>query len=78
MYNEATSTYVMYLHIDDSNYAEAEVGVAASNTVCGDYTYLDSFWPLGFESRDIGLFKDDDGSAYLLTEDVSDDFGPTY
>lgn len=71
IYNKATSTYVMYLHIDDSNYAEAAVGVATSDTVCGEYTYLGSSRPLGFESRDIGLFKDDDGSAYLLTEDVS-------
>ena len=70
IYNEATSTYVMYLHIDDSSYGEAAVGVATSNTVCGEYTYLGSARPLGFESRDIGLFKDDDGSAYLLTEDV--------
>ena len=71
LYNEATSTYVMYLHIDDSNYGEAKVGVATSDTVCGDYAYLGSYRPLGFESRDIGLFKDDDGTAYLLTEDVS-------
>ncbi|KAH8706261.1 galactan 1,3-beta-galactosidase [Ilyonectria robusta] len=69
IYNEGTSTYVMYLHIDSSNYGEAKVGVATSKTVCGDYNYLGSFRPLGFESRDIGLFQDDDGSAYLLTED---------
>ncbi|KAH7149899.1 galactan 1,3-beta-galactosidase [Dactylonectria estremocensis] len=69
IYNDATSTYVMYLHIDSSNYGEAKVGVATSKSVCGDYNYLGSFRPLGFESRDIGLFKDDDGSAYLLTED---------
>ncbi|KAF7554783.1 hypothetical protein G7Z17_g2666 [Cylindrodendrum hubeiense] len=69
IYNDATSTYVMYLHIDSSNYGEAKVGVATSDTVCGDYDYIGSFRPLGFESRDIGLFKDDDGSAYLLTED---------
>jgi hypothetical protein len=25
---------------------------------------------LGRESRDMGLFKDDDGKGYLLTEDV--------
>lgn len=61
----------MYLHIDSSNYGEAKVGVATSDTVCGEYSYLGSFRPLGFESRDIGLYKDDDGSAYLLTEDVS-------
>lgn len=71
IYNAATATYVMYLHIDSSNYGEAEIGVATSRSVCGDYQYLGSSRPLGFESRDIGLFKDTDGSAYLLTEDVS-------
>lgn len=60
----------MYLHIDSSDYGEAEVGVATSSSVCGQYSYIDSFRPLDQESRDIGLFKDDDGSGYLLTEDV--------
>jgi hypothetical protein len=43
--------------------------VATSTTPCGPYTYIGSSRPLGFQSRDLGLFKDDDGSAYLLTED---------
>lgn len=70
IYNSSTRKYVMYLHIDSSNYGEAKVGVATSDTVCGKYTYISSWRPLGFESRDIGLFQDDNGSAYLLTEDV--------
>ncbi|KAK8109845.1 Arabinanase/levansucrase/invertase [Apiospora kogelbergensis] len=69
IYNNATQKYVMYLHIDNSGYSEAKVGVATSDTVCGKYTYLKSFRPLDFESRDIGLFKDDNGAGYLLTED---------
>ncbi|KAL0942149.1 galactan 1,3-beta-galactosidase [Colletotrichum truncatum] len=69
IYNESTRKYVLYMHIDSSNYGEAEVGVATSDTVCGKYTYLASWRPLGFQSRDIGLYKDDDGSAYLLSED---------
>ncbi|KAJ0301245.1 hypothetical protein COL5a_007620 [Colletotrichum fioriniae] len=69
IYNSATKKYVMYMHIDSSNYGEAKVGVATSDTVCGKYTYLSSWQPLGFQSRDIGLYQDDDGSAYLLTED---------
>ncbi|MER7674438.1 RICIN domain-containing protein [Kitasatospora sp. NPDC096128] len=69
VYNTSTATYVMYLHIDNASYAEAKVGVATSSTPCGPYTYRGSFQPLGFQSRDIGLFQDSDGSAYLLTED---------
>jgi hypothetical protein len=33
------------------------------------YRFLRSFRPLGQESRDIGQFIDDDGSAYLIFED---------
>ncbi|KAF7719546.1 Galactan 1,3-beta-galactosidase [Penicillium ucsense] len=69
IYNEATRKYVMWMHIDSSSYGEAKTGVATSSSVCGKYNYLGSFQPLGFQSRDMNLFKDDDGSAYLLTED---------
>lgn len=71
IYNSSTKKYVLYMHIDDSSYSEAKVGVATGDTVCGSYDYLGSWQPLGYQSRDIGLFQDDDGSAYLLTEDVS-------
>jgi unsaturated rhamnogalacturonyl hydrolase len=74
-YNEKTKKYVMYMHIDgplpgaSGGYALARVGIAVSDTVDGDYRYLRSFRPLGHESRDIGQFIDDDGTAYLITED---------
>lgn len=68
-YNAKTKKYVMYMHIDDAKYALARVGVAVSDTVDGQYQYLRSFRPLGQESRDIGQFVDDDGSAYLIFED---------
>ncbi len=69
IYNSTTDEYVMYLHIDNPAYSAAEVGVATSSSVCGPYTYLGSSQPLGFQSRDIGLFQDTDGTAYLLSED---------
>ena len=69
IYNSATGLYVMYMHIDSSSYSEAKVGVATSSSVCGPYAYRGSFQPLGFQSRDIGLFQDTDGTAYLLSED---------
>lgn len=58
------------MHIDSSDYKDAKIGVAIGDTVCGKYTYLRSERPLGFESRDSGVFVDDDGKGYLLTEDV--------
>jgi hypothetical protein len=79
-YNAPTRKYVMYMHIDGPapgehrGYALARVGVATCDTVDGDYRYLKSFRPLGHESRDIGQFIDDDGSAYLIFEDRPNGF----
>jgi hypothetical protein len=42
--------------------------VAVSNRIDGTYTYMKNFRPLDEESRDIGQFVDDDGSAYLIFE----------
>jgi hypothetical protein len=73
-YNKKTNKYVMYMHLDgrvDSSvkmYAYASVGTAISDKPTGPFTYLRSFRPLGQESRDIGQFIDDDGSAYLIFE----------
>jgi len=66
--NKQTHKFVMYAHLDDAHYKFARVMVAVSNRIDGPYRYLKSFRPLGEESRDIGQFVDDDGSAYLIFE----------
>ena len=71
LFNSATGRYVMWMHIDNTSYTDRRAGVAVSTSPCGPYTYLGATRPLGFESRDLGLFKDDDGSAYLMSEDPS-------
>ena len=68
-YNKATRKYVMYFHMDNKTYKVAKVGIAVSDKPDGDFKYLKSFRPLGHESRDIGQFIDDDGTAYLIFED---------
>ena len=73
-YNAPTKKYVMYMHFDDRSYRLAQVAIATCDTVDGDYQYLKSFRPLGHESRDIGQFVDDDGSAYLIFEDRPNGF----
>ena len=60
--------FVMYAHLDDARYKLARVMVAVSDRIDGPYTYVKSFRPLDEESRDIGQFVDDDGSAYLIFE----------
>src|SRR3954465_1378924 len=69
LYNSATGKYVMWMHIDNTAYQDRRAGVATSSTPCGPYTYLGASDPLGHQSRDLGLFKDDDGTAYLMHDD---------
>jgi hypothetical protein len=69
IYNSSTGQYVMWMHKENgSDYAEARAAVATSSTVDGGYTYRGSFRPLGAHmSRDLTLFKDDDGTAYMAS-----------
>jgi hypothetical protein len=68
-YNKKTRKYVMYFHLDNSTYKVAKVGIAVSDKPDGQFTFVKSFRPLDHESRDIGQFIDDDGTAYLVFED---------
>ncbi|CAI6088190.1 unnamed protein product [Clonostachys chloroleuca] len=69
IFNKSTSKYVMWMHIDDPVYSHALVGVATGDTVNGRFSYHGSFRPMGCESRDMGVFVDDDDKAYLMSED---------
>lgn len=64
-----THQFVMYFHLDNASYKVARVGIAISKKPDGVFRYLKSFRPLDHESRDIGQFIDDDGTAYLIFED---------
>ncbi|AVT32950.1 hypothetical protein C6361_29745 [Plantactinospora sp. BC1] len=68
IYNSSTSMYVMYMHIDNTNYSERKAGVATSSSVCGAYTYRGSFKPAGHDSLDDTLFLDG-STGYLISED---------
>ncbi|MCZ4126011.1 RICIN domain-containing protein [Streptomyces sp. H39-S7] len=70
IYNSSTAQYVMYMHIDSSNYSERKAGVATSSSVCGNYTYHGSSRPLGHDSLDDNLFLDGN-TAYFMSEDRS-------
>jgi len=73
-YNKTTKKFVMYFHLDNKNYNVAKVGIAVSNKADGNFKYVKSFRPLGQQSRDIGQFIDDDGTAYLVFEDRPNGF----
>jgi hypothetical protein len=71
IYNSSTSTYVMYMHVDNTSYSERKAGVATSSSVCGSYTYRGSFKPLGHDSLDDNLFLDG-STGYFMSEDRTD------
>lgn len=66
IYNDKTGKFVMWLHVDTHDYSKAAAGVAVSETPTGPFEYLGSMRPNGEMSRDMTLFKDDDGKAYHI------------
>ena len=68
VYNAEYDHYVLWAHKENGvDYGDAEVAVAVSDTVDGDYDYRGSFRPAGFDSRDMTLFVDTDGTGYLIS-----------
>jgi beta-xylosidase len=66
IYNERTKKFVMWMHIDREDYRYARAGVAVSDKPAGPYRFLRSMRPNGQESRDMTVFKDNNGEAYLI------------
>lgn len=67
-FSSKSGKYVLYAHLDKSDYSYARVAVAVSDKIEGPYKYVKSFRPLGMESRDIGRFVDDNGDAFIIFE----------
>lgn len=66
IYNESTKQFVMWMHIDREDYSYARAGVAVSDKPQGPFHYIRSIRPDESMSRDMTLFKDDDGRAWLV------------
>ncbi|KAJ3039629.1 hypothetical protein HK097_002792 [Rhizophlyctis rosea] len=66
VFNRNTNKYVLYIHLDNSDYSYASVGVYTASSVTGPYQFVRSIRPNGLESRDLGVFIDDDQTPYLL------------
>ncbi len=67
IYNEKNKQFVLWAHVDSANYSLASVGVAVSDTPTGKFRLLDVFQPNNQESRDMTIFKDNDGTAWLFS-----------
>lgn len=68
LYNAARHDYVMWFHLERAGhgYRDALIGVAVADRPEGPFRYLRSFRPNGQASRDMTLFQDDDGGAWVF------------
>ena len=66
IYNSKTKQFVMWMHVDANDYSFSQSGVAVSKKPTGPFKYLGSVKPNGQMARDMTLFQDDDGKAYLV------------
>ena len=66
IYNEKTGKFVMWLHLDSADYVFAGIGIAVADRPEGPFTLIDAKQPNRQDSRDMTLFKDLDGTAYLV------------
>lgn len=66
IYNEKNRQFVMWIHLDTANYVWAGVGVAVSDSPVGPFKLIAHKHPNGQDSRDMTIFKDIDGTAYLI------------
>ncbi|MBP3566067.1 MAG: family 43 glycosylhydrolase [Paraprevotella sp.] len=71
----ATGKFVMFMHADDLKYKDPYIGIAMSDSINGEYKMLG---PILYQGKpikrwDMGTFKDNDGTGYLLIH-----HGPIY
>ncbi len=66
IYNEKNNNFVMWLHLDDASYTFGGVGTAVSDSPTGPFGLIAARQPNRQDSRDMTIFKDTDGTAYLL------------
>ena len=65
----ATGKYVMYIHAETPDYGYAHIGVAVADAPTGPFAFQTTITWRGYLSRDIGVFQDEDGSGYIMSED---------
>lgn len=66
VYNEKTGKFVLWMHVDRADYSYAGVGVAVSDSPTGRFEPVRFTVPNKQDSRDMTVYKDTDGTAYLV------------
>lgn len=67
LHNKRTGKFVIWMHYEGRDaYKIAEVGMAVADRIDGDYVFKEHYRPLDLDSRDLNVYQDDDGKAYLI------------
>ncbi len=67
IYNPLTKLYFMWMHLDAHRYTVSEAGLAIAPKVNGPFKYVAAIRPVNNSTfRDMNVFVDKDGSAYLI------------
>ena len=66
IYNEKNNNFVLWAHADSADYVFGGVAVAVSESPTGPFDLLYAKQPNKQDSRDMTVYKDIDGTAYLV------------
>ena len=66
IYNEKNNNFVLWVHADREDYSFAGVAVAVSDSPTGPFIFQKEMVPNKQDSRDMTVYKDKDGTAYLF------------
>jgi hypothetical protein len=66
LYNQLYNRYMILFHSDTATFSYPTIGVAMANEITGPYEWVRVFHPDGLNSFDMGVFQEDDGTAYLV------------
>lgn len=66
VYHDDLHQFVMWMHVDTADYTYARAGVAVSTSPTGPFQYVGSLRPCDTDCRDLTLFQDVDGTAYVI------------
>jgi len=58
LYNQITSKYVLWFHLDTASFSLQKVGVATANKITGPYTWISGFQPDNLASYDMTVYQD--------------------
>ena len=66
IYCKKTGKFVLWMHLDSADYTFAGVGIAVSDSPVGPFTLIAAKQPNRLDARDMTIFQDHDGTAYLF------------